>query len=58
MLDFYGLYNGVVTIHDRDTESVWLQVSGQAVKGPLTGKKLQTLPLLDTTWGQWKKLHP
>jgi hypothetical protein len=58
MLDFYGLYNGVVTIHDRDTESVWLQVSGRAVKGPLTGKKLKTLPLLDTTWGQWKKLHP
>lgn len=58
MLDFYGLYNGVVTIHDRDTESVWLQVSGRAVKGPLAGKKLTVLPLLDTTWGQWKKLHP
>jgi hypothetical protein len=58
MLDFYGLYNGVVTVHDRDTESVWLQVSGRAVKGPLAGKKLRTLPLLDTTWGQWKKLHP
>ncbi|HEX8235730.1 MAG TPA: DUF3179 domain-containing protein [Abditibacteriaceae bacterium] len=58
MLDFYGLYNGVVTVFDRNTESVWLQVSGRAVKGPLTGKKLKTLPLLDTTWGQWKKLHP
>jgi hypothetical protein len=56
--DFYGLYNGVVTMCDRETDSVWLQVEGRAVKGPLTGKRLKTGPLLDTTWGQWKKLHP
>lgn len=56
--DFYGLYSGVVAMCDRETESVWPQVTGRAVKGPLTGRELKTGPVLDTTWGEWKKLHP
>lgn len=56
--DFYGLYNGVMTLYDKNTESVWLQVSGRAVKGPLCDTTLKTTPVLDTTWGAWKKLHP
>ncbi len=56
--DFYGLYNGVMTMYDTQTQSVWLQVSGRAVKGPLLDTELKRGPLLDTTWGQWKKLHP
>ncbi|HLK58750.1 MAG TPA: DUF3179 domain-containing (seleno)protein [Chthonomonadaceae bacterium] len=56
--DFYGLYNGVMTMYDLNTKSVWLQVSGRAVKGPLLDSTLKSGPLLDTTWGQWKKLHP
>jgi hypothetical protein len=56
--DFYGLYNGVMTMYDTNTKSVWLQVSGRAVKGPLLDTTLKCGPLLDTTWGQWKRLHP
>lgn len=56
--DFYGLYNGVMTLYDKNTESVWLQISGRAVKGPLLDMTLKRGPLLDTTWGAWKKLHP
>jgi hypothetical protein len=56
--DFYGIYNGVVTMYDRQTKSVWFQVGGRAVKGPLTGTELKCGPLLDTTWGEWKRLHP
>lgn len=58
LFDFYGLYNGVVIMCDRDTQSVWLQVEGRAVKGPRMGAQMQSRPLLDTTWGAWKKLHP
>ncbi len=57
-LDFYGMYNGVVTLCDRDTESVFLQVSGRYISGPLLGKELAVEPVLDTTWGEWKRLHP
>jgi hypothetical protein len=56
--DFYGLYNGVMTMYDKQTESVWLQVEGRAVKGPMLGATLKPGPLLDTTWGEWKRLHP
>ncbi len=56
--DFYGLYNGVMTMYDTTTKSVWLQVSGRAVKGPLSDTTMRQGSLLDTTWGQWKKLHP
>lgn len=57
-LDFYGLYNGVVALCDRETQSVFLQVSGEFADGPLAGKALKPAPLLDTTWGRWKTLHP
>lgn len=57
-LDFYGLYNGVVTLCDRETGSVVLQVEGRVVTGPLLNTRLKKDPVLDTTWAQWKKLHP
>src|SRR5262249_6175755 len=38
--------------------SVVLQLDGGFVTGPLLGTTLQTGPLLDTTWREWKKLHP
>jgi hypothetical protein len=56
--DFYGLYNGVMAMYDNRTKSVWLQVSGRAIQGPLLDTTLKTGALLDTTWGKWKKLHP
>jgi hypothetical protein len=58
MLDFYGLYNGVATLCERETGSVFLQVPGEFATGPLTGARLRAGPLLDTTWANWKKLHP
>lgn len=57
-LDFFGLYNGVVALCDRETESVFPIVTGTFARGPLAGKGLPVYPLLDTTWGAWKKLHP
>jgi hypothetical protein len=57
-LDFYGLYNGVVTLCERETGSVFLQVPGEFATGPLAGTRLKAGPLLDTTWANWKKLHP
>jgi hypothetical protein len=58
MLDFYGLYNGVVALCERKTGSVFLQVSGQFASGSLAGAELKPGALLDTTWGRWKQLHP
>lgn len=57
-LDFYGLYNGTVALCERETESVMLQASGRFISGSLRDKSLKTIPILDTTWGEWKSLHP
>lgn len=56
--DFYGLYNGIVALCDRETEGVILQGDGRVINGPLMGTVFKTGPLLDTTWSHWKRLHP
>ena len=51
------IMNGLV-MYDRETESLWAQVIGQAVDGPFQGKKLPVLAALETTWERWVAGHP
>jgi hypothetical protein len=43
---------------DDSTESEWIQVTRQAIKGKMKGEKLDLFFALHTTWDVWKKLHP
>ena len=52
------LYQSDMLLYDRQTESLWSQVKGEAVTGRLLGRKLKLLPSTQTTWGAWKKKHP
>lgn len=52
------LYNSDVLLYDRATESLWSQIIGKAVSGPMKGKKLERLPLTHTTWSDWVEQHP
>ena len=52
------LYNSDVLLYDFATESLWSQIMMQAVAGPQKGTRLQQLPVLHTTWEQWRMLHP
>lgn len=52
------LYNSTVVLYDRQTQSLWSQVTRQAIAGPSTGTKLEMIPSLTTTWRHWKTLHP
>jgi hypothetical protein len=49
--------NGLL-MYDRQTDSLWSQVSGQAITGSMQGRTLPMVPALQTTWGTWKRLHP
>ena len=49
--------NGLV-MYDRQTESYWSQLLGEAVSGEMIGTELEFLPALMTTWEQWKEIHP
>ena len=48
----------VMVLYDRQTETLWSQLIGEAVQGPLKGAKLEYLPSWQTTWADWKAQHP
>ena len=45
-------------MYDRETESLWSQVDGKAFRGAREGKVLEHIPSTQTTWRNWKKMHP
>lgn len=52
------LYNSDVLLYDRATQSLWSQVLGLAVSGPLAGRKLEMIEVENTAWPAWRKAHP
>ena len=52
------LYKSNLVLFDRETGSLWSQLLGGAVTGRLRGHELRRLPLVQTTWAEWKKAHP
>ncbi len=59
---FFGvsglLYRSNVLMYDKATESLWSQIKGEAVTGPLTGTDLKVLPSTLTSWKKWHKKYP
>jgi hypothetical protein len=47
-------------MYDEETNSLWYTMTGEPVVGQLVGKglKLEALPVVVTTWGEWVKRHP
>lgn len=52
------LWRDSLVMYDRATRSLWSQVNGKAVAGPLEGKRLEELSSEQTTWGEWKRRYP
>lgn len=52
------LYNSDVLLYDRETESLWSQILGKAISGKLAGAALERIPLLHTTWQDWRDRFP
>ena len=42
---------------DRETGSEWSHILGEAMAGPLTGKKLTIVPSSMTNWGSWQAMN-
>jgi hypothetical protein len=49
--------HGLPVLHDRETGSTWSALTGEALSGPLTGKRLAPIPSFIVTWERWKSLH-
>jgi hypothetical protein len=54
------LYRSNKLMYDRATSSLWSTLTGGPVVGPLVGQRieLQTLPVVTSTWGEWRRRHP
>jgi hypothetical protein len=52
------LMRNVLVMYDRQTESLWPQLLGRAVEGPLAGSELDYIASRLTTWADWKERHP
>jgi hypothetical protein len=53
-----GLFMNAMTWWDHKTESVWSQVWGQAIAGPLKGTTLDLIPAAIVPWSTWRTDHP
>jgi hypothetical protein len=52
------LWENSLVMYDTETESLWSHFVGQAMRGPLEGEQLETIPSLMTDWESWKSRHP
>jgi hypothetical protein len=43
---------------DLETNSNWQQIGGDCFEGSMKGKRLNMIPFLYTTWGEWHEQHP
>lgn len=52
------LIRNTLVMYDRETESLWGQILGEAIEGPLTGSRLTFVPAVHVTWSEWRAQHP
>jgi hypothetical protein len=52
------LWRNALVMRDRQSGTLWSQVSGAALEGPLQGAELRPLPASVTPWSEWLRLHP
>ncbi len=52
------LRNNDLVLYDRQTESLWQQITARAFAGRMRGQELRAVPSAMTTWGRWRNAHP
>ncbi len=52
------LFRDALVMFDRETDTLWTHVDGQAIKGPLGGQTLVPVAAVHATWKQWKTMYP
>lgn len=51
-------YNNNIIFLDPERGNFLQQLDGRIIDGPDKGKQLESLPLLVSSWREWKQLHP
>ncbi|MEM7334908.1 MAG: DUF3179 domain-containing protein [Chloroflexota bacterium] len=54
------LYRSNKLMYDRQTRSIWNQLTGEPVMGPALNRseRLDLVPITLTTWAEWLEMHP
>lgn len=52
------LFNNNLITYDRGTGGNWSQMYLRCVNGRLRGTQMITIPLIETTWRNWKRMFP
>ncbi len=52
------LYRNGLIMFDRETNSLWSHILGQAISGEFKGTNLNFIPALQTDWASWNERHP
>jgi hypothetical protein len=52
------LWEGNLVMFDQETETLWSQMMGEAMRGPLVGERLEILPATLTDWRSWVTRYP
>jgi len=53
-----SLWQDALVLRDRQTGSLWSQISGTCISGPLEGATLEQYPVHHTTFAEFKKQYP
>jgi len=51
-------YNNNIIYYESETGNFIQQLDGKVIEGPDTGKALNAYPVTQTSWREWKTLHP
>jgi hypothetical protein len=52
------LHDSDLVMYDRKTESLWQQITGEAIMGDQLGQTLTQVPSTMTDWKTWRTSHP
>jgi len=54
----FGVWRKNMVMRDLETGTIWQHATGEAIDGPLKGRKLDVLYGWETTWGALRKSYP
>lgn len=58
LFETFGLYKRNLTMTDRQTNTIWSQMTGEALVGDLVGSRLTVVPYQICSAAQWIEDHP
>ena len=53
-----NLYQSALVMYDRQTESLWAHITGEAVVGHLAGEELDLFSMATVGWAEWREANP